>query len=293
MRRFIITAITFLVSVSLAVAQDAPEKKRPSVRQAKVERDTLLYPDSFLDTVNVKKAFVLNDYVMVGVHYGVNFSSQIFNPSYSQQFRFVPGYYGITVSKYGKMFGYMPYFGLQVGLSKGHEGYKFKKNKDTGNTMTLEGATEVQYEVIEVPVMSAFHYDMQRFKLLGQLGFFGGYRTAIERMGELVDNPSTSYHQYKYEFKDTDRRWEYGMQGGLGFGIAFDPVEFHVNVKARWCWETLYDPDYLSKYYYRYANPLDIVVTAGVQFQLTKRTGKTRAALKKEAYNIVFPTESE
>ena len=46
---------------------------------------------------------------------------------------------------------------------------------------------------------------------------------------------------------------------------------------------TLYDPDYYSKYYYRYAYPSNIVISLGLHFQLSKRTGKTRHQLKMEA----------
>ena len=69
-----------------------------------------------------------------------------------------------------------------------------------------------------------------------------------------------------------------------------DPVEIHVNALIRWSWSSLYDPDYASKYYYRYAYPMDAIVTVGVHFQLTKRSGKTSQALRREAKAIVYGT---
>ena len=76
-----------------------------------------------------------------------------------------------------------------------------------------------------------------------------------------------------------------------------DPIELHLNVLARWSMQNLYQPDYYNEtfhpyntYYYRYANPIDISVSLGVHFQLTKRTGKTNKQLKKEAKEIVYGT---
>ena len=89
-------------------------------------------------------------------------------------------------------------------------------------------------------------------------------------------------------FLETDRRLDYGICGGLGFGLVFDPVEFHINANLRYSWGTIYDPDYVSKDYYRFAYPFDVVVTAGVYFQLTRRTGRNKAQLRREAYQQVY-----
>ena len=70
----------------------------------------------------------------------------------------------------------------------------------------------------------------------------------------------------------------------------FDPVEIHFNALFRWSWSSLNEPNYLSKYYYRYTYPMDIIATVGVHFQLTKRSGKTSAQLRREAREIVYGT---
>ena len=68
----------------------------------------------------------------------------------------------------------------------------------------------------------------------------------------------------------------------------FDPVEIHFNALLRWSWSSLYAPDYASPYYYRYAYPLDIIASVGVHFQLTKRSGKTTKALRRQAKELVY-----
>ena len=92
---------------------------------------------------------------------------------------------------------------------------------------------------------------------------------------------------------DWDRRFDYGLTGGLGFGIVFDPVEFHVNANVRYSWGTIYDPDYYNKDFYRFAYPFDVMVTAGLYFQITKRTGKTKGQIKREAYEQVYHPKTD
>ena len=252
------------------------------MRRVKHQRDTILYSDAFLDTVQVKHALELNDYALVGVEYGAGWSQMLFNPTYNQTEQFNGGYYGVSFTKYGKLFGFMPYFGIQVGLFHGYEGYTMEENKETGTIATIHGATQVTYEVLEVPLMSQFHYDFDHFKLIGGVGPYAGWRMNIHREGNWVSE------ELRDAFAPTDRQLDYGLKGAAGFGIVFDPVEVHIKASVRYSWATLYDPNYRSEYYYSYAYPLDIMVSAGVFIQLGKRSGKTRSMLKKEAHDIVY-----
>jgi hypothetical protein len=92
----------------------------------------------------------------------------------------------------------------------------------------------------------------------------------------------------EFNFTDTDIRFDYGIKGGAGFALVFDPLEFHVMAYYKHSFSSLYEPDHYSQYYYRFAYPSNIIVTAGVSFQLSKRTGKTKAELKKQAKSMVY-----
>ena len=89
-------------------------------------------------------------------------------------------------------------------------------------------------------------------------------------------------------FLKTDNRFDYGIKGGLGFGLVFDPIELHIQAMYKHSLSSLYEPDHNSQYYYRYAYPSNIIISAGVHFQLTKRTGQTKHNLKKTAKEIVY-----
>lgn len=230
----------------------------------------------------LKQVFSLNDYTMIGVEYGASVSRMQFNPSKTQGNLFVPHTVGVYMTKYGKLFDGSPNFGLKGGVRYTHEGYQFKENKETGITPTLEGATKAIIDMVEVPLMAHFHSDGLHFKVMVDLGIYAGYRLSIERIGDYVPE------EIRHDFREWDNRFDYGITGGLGFGFVFDPFEFHVNASVRYAWGSLYHPDYYSPDFYRFAYPLDGMLTAGMYFHLTKRTGKSKGQLRREAYQQVY-----
>ena len=243
------------------------------------------YTNEFLDTLNVKKNLVINDYSMFGVTYGVNLSRVTWNPRQNQDLLLIPMNIGISYTKYGKMFGYMPFFGFQIGVNYTQEGYQFEYNEEKDYTYKIEGAEKAIYDIVEVPILMHCHYDMWNFKIIAHAGCYGGYRIGIQRFpGKtgLVDP------EVEHSFVETDRRWDYGLKGGLGFGLVFDPVEFHLMATYKHSFGTLYEPDHYSEYYYRFAYPMNIVISAGIHVHLSKRTGMSKSALRKQAREIVY-----
>ncbi len=243
------------------------------------------YSNEFLDTLNVKKKLSINDYSMIGIQYGVGLSQVSWNPAQKQDMVFIPMNIGLTYTKYGKMFGYMPYFGFQIGLIYTQEGYQFEYNEEKDYTYKIQGAEKAVYDVVEMPMFFQFHYDLWNFKIMAQVGCYAGYRLAIERFPGKTGSVA---EEMKHTFLDTDRRWDYGIKGGIGFGLVFDPIEIHFQAMYKYSMGTLYDPDHYSEIYYRFAYPTNIIVSAGVHYHLSKRSGKTKAELKKQARDMVF-----
>lgn len=245
--------------------------------------DTLT--NEFLDTVNVKKKLKLNDYSMIGVQYGVGLSQVMWNPSQKQDMLFMPVNFGITFTKYGKMFGYMPYFGFQAGIFYGQEGYQFEYNEDKDYTYKIAGAEKAVIDVVEVPVLSHLHFDLWHMKIIAQIGFYAGYRLSIHRYPGKTGYVAPENVR---SFLPTDKRFDYGIKGGLGFGLVFDPIEIHIQAMYKHAFSSLYEPEHASPYYYRFAYPSNIIISAGVHFQLSKRSGMSKAQLKKQAKEIVY-----
>ena len=266
-----------LVSAVKLSAQDAPD----SLKSIQIEfRDTV--STAYLDTVNIDNTLHLNDYSMIGVNYGIGRAQAVFNPPKEQGSQTIPSYYGITYTKYGKFFGYMPYFGLQIGLFKGTDGYAFKPNKDGEYNVTVEGARKVTYDFIEVPLVAQFHIDTHNFKLLADGGMYVGYRYKIHREGDF------KYPDLMDDFTDYENKWDYGFKAAAGFGLVFSPIELHVKLNMRYGLGSFYKPDYADREYYRFAYPFDLILSVGIHYQLSRRSGKTKSQLKEEARKIVY-----
>ena len=283
MKNIIIASMLILCPAILMAQEEQTENLKLKADTEIQILDTLT--DEFLDTVKVDKKLRLNDYSLIGLQYGAGLSQVMWNPSQKQKMLLMPINVGVTYTLYGKMFGYMPYFGFQAGIFYTREGYEFEYNEERDYTYTIEGAEKAVMDVIEVPILSHIHVDFWHFKIIAQLGLFGGYRLAIHRYpgktGNVADDVATS-------FLSTDNRFDFGLKGGLGFGLVFDPIELHFQAMYKHSLSSLYQPDYYSPYFYRFAYPSNIVISAGIHFQLTKRSGMTKQELRKQAREIVY-----
>ena len=246
----------------------------------------------YLDTVQIKVP-ALNNYSSIGVSFGVTSAYMQLNPTtFRQHHTYYPGYGSIRFTHYEKMFDYLPYFGWQIGVEFGHEGYRGRKETDG---YYKERSQRIKMQVVEVPFLAMIHYDTRWMKFFGEVGLYGGYRLNIERFGDYVDD------HYRYDWYDSDRRIDYGLQGGLGMGVFLGPLELFVMAQIRYGWSSIFEPDSQfpagsgyedrNKYYWRFAYPFDYIFSAGVNVPLGKRYGKTRQDLKREAYEIVYGTD--
>lgn len=283
--KVIFTSLIVLSQCSIMRAAPDRHKNKKSVEPSDTS-EVLVYTDEFLDTVNIKKVSIINDYTLIGVEWGVGLCKATFNPvkSPAPVTAYVPGIYGISFTKYCKMFGYMPYFGFQTGIFRGQNNIKFEPDKD-GRLQSIDGATNTVYDYIEVPALAHFHLDVSILKIMINAGIYGGYRFDVHREG--IDFNT----DYSDKFFSYENRFDYGIKAGGGLAFMFSPVELHLTAMVRYGLSSFYKPDYLSEYHYRYAYPFDIILSAGIHFQLTKRTGMTKAQLKKQAREIVYPIQ--
>lgn len=257
-----------------------------------LDTNAVVRQEVYLDTVQIKVP-PINNYSSIGVSFGVTSTYMQLNPTvFRQHHTYYPGYGSIRYTHYEKMFDYLPYFGWQIGVEFGHEGYRGRKETDK---YYKERSQRIKMQVVEVPFLAMIHYDTRWLKFFGEVGLYGGYRLNIERFGDYVDE------NYRYEWYDSDRRIDYGIQGGFGMGVFLGPVELFAMAQIRYGWSSIFDPDNqypegsghedLNKYYWRFAYPFDYIFSAGVNIPLGKRYGKTRQDLKREAYEIVYGTD--
>ena len=275
--RKILTVVIAIISCAAVYAQE----DTLGVAGIEISEDSVVFSDAYLDSLDVRKKSIINDYTLIGVQYGVGLNQMSWNPRMEQKMQLVPVNFGVTWTRFCKMFGYMPYFGIQAGLFYAREGYSLEEEYN------VEGATDVLMDVVEVPVLAHFHFDFWKMKLMANIGFYGSYRLNIQRMGPDVA-PAVAN-----SFLSTDRRFDYGIKGGAGFGFVFDPVEIHITAMYKYGFGSLYEPNYYSEYYYRFASVSNLIISVGVHFQLTKRTGKTSHQLRQEARAIYYQRDSD
>ena len=289
MRKAVIPVLLALTLAALPLSAQENKKKKA----IDLEQEFFQLPDSvtneWLDATSLPKKARINDYWIVGVHGGVSLQYGYYNPP--RQTRFYPNLpvWGVSITRFATMMNTFPNLGMEVGFQHNYEGYNFKEyevdgidGKDTYR-QDIDGYHEAYMEVPEVFLLTHGHIDMGQYaKINLKLGMYGGYRMNIHR---IHDNGYSVYHDpaIANDFRDTDNRWSYGLQGGLGFGLMLDPIEVHLGVQVKWGWSSFYKPDVVSPYYYRFAYPLDGAVTLGVYYQLTKRRGHTRTALRRLA----------
>ena len=285
MRKYILLTALIAAVLPLGAQEKKETKKKHTID---LDEEFFHLPDSvtddYLDNASLPKAAKINDYWIVGVHGGVSLEHGYFNPSRDVHFYPRLPVYGFSITRFATMMNTFPNLGMEVGFQHNYEGYKFKEFEMGGATYIhdIDGANEAYMEVPEVFVLTHGHLDMGRFvKINVKGGMYGGYRMNITRVGKNVDS------EYVNAFYDTDNRWTYGIQGGLGLGLMLDPIEFHVGVQIKWGWSPFYPPDKYNPYHYRYAYPLDGAVTFGVYYQLTKRRGHTRTSLRRMARQYV------
>lgn len=255
------------------------------------------------DSTFINRFKVLNDYSLIGIQYGAALSSGSFQPVVSQNMVFVPINLGVTFTTYSKMFGYMPYFGLQLGAFYTEDAYEFAMNSKGYPSTFILGAYKARMRVLEIPALAQFHYDFWRMRLIVNAGPYVGYRMSIDR--EYFNYNGKEYptineekqRAYQHAFHPNENRFDYGLKAGGGFALIFDPFEIHITASYKYSLSNLHQPDvnllYLehdnnSKYYYKWSYPTNIIISAGIHYQLSRRVGATRKELKQRAYDDVM-----
>ena len=285
MRKVVLPLLLAVLTAALPLsAQDGRKKKAINL-----DEEFFHLPDSvtddYLDNTPLPKKARINDYWIVGVHGGVSVQHGFFNPP--RQVSFFPNkpVYGVSITRFATMMNTFPNLGMELGFQHNYEGYQFKEFEVDGRRYRsdIDGAYEAVIEVPEVFLVTHGHFDMGQYaKINIKAGLFGGYRTSITRDGPYM------VEDIAHSFQDTDNRWTYGVQGGLGLGFMFDPIEVHLNVQVKWGWSPYYQPNKYSPYYYRFAYPMDGAVTLGVYYQLTKRRGHTHGQLRRLAREVLM-----
>ena len=199
-------------------------------------------PNDFADIDTVAPPAKYKSIHMLGVSYGVNLSGVTSSPKIGQERIWTFNNIGISYTYYHALWDHLFNFGLSVGAKHGYEGYA--SSYDTyGETC----------EMIEIPLISQFKIDFSRFRLLINLGTYGGYRLSTDKEGG---------------FDKYDQRYDYGVIGGVGFAVVFKPIEIHIEGNYKYAFASMYQTNKISDIYWLFTYPQNIMISASVHVHL-------------------------
>ncbi len=199
-------------------------------------------PDDFADLDTLQHPARFKSIHMIGVSYGVNYSGVTSSPKIGHEKIWTYNSIGVYYTYYHALWDQLFNFGIQFGAKHGYEGY-------TSSWGTL-GET---CEVIEVPLISQFKIDFSIFRLLVNLGTYGGYRLSTDKEGG---------------FDKFDQRYDYGVIGGGGVAIVFKPFELHLEANYKYAFASMYHTNKLSDIYWLYTYPQNVMLSASLHFHL-------------------------
>ena len=160
----------------------------------------------------------------IGIKEGVSKSSVQFKPEQQKDSALIQWLNIGLVYKYYNS----PWVGLQTGLNYAERGF--------GRNDTLR-----KYKVIELPLLSQFHYETWHLRFMINAGVYASYVLSGEEI--CVVRKTTA----KYEFTDRDRRLEYGLHAGAGIGIIFKPFELQFEGGYQFSFSYVMEPKYKNE----------------------------------------------
>jgi len=179
---------------------------------------------------------------MLGLRAGYNISGMDSRPT--RNYKSITTYenYSLVYTYYHDLWGTIDFFGIQSGISKLSQGYK-----------TDEG--ENRYQVISIPLVSQFHFDFWRMRLLLNAGCFGGYRQ------NRVNFDGSGFDEF-------DNKIDLGIIAGGGLAFILKPLEFHIEGNYHYSFTYLHDPTKYSDRDYLFVNPKQLILSITLNIQL-------------------------
>jgi hypothetical protein len=150
------------------------------------------------------------------------------------------------------------YAALQIETNYINKGYIKKID-----TVSMTPETTYRISSFELPLMT------QGFI---RLGHFRPYVTGGVIIGYILDrsNQVTGDKSQKYIFDEYDRRFEYGLAGGGGLGIAIDKFEIQAECRYHYNFSFLRNPVIPANRANRYINSTQLMISLSLLYRLSK-----------------------
>jgi len=201
---------------------------------------------------------------LVGVRSGVNYSGISFQFNDDPKTITTLKNFSLLYTYYHPMWEFFPYFGIQTGVTYSEQGFAMH---DFLHEHHPELYDTTRYQVLTIPVISQFHVDFWKMRLLVNIGAFGGYRLSAK---ESFFTPAGERVSRDYIFDCYDIRPDYGFIGGGGLAFRKKPFEIHFECNYQYSLSMLYSPRRYSNAAYIYIYPHQLTFSLALHYQLSK-----------------------
>jgi hypothetical protein len=199
---------------------------------------------------------------LIGVRSGYAISGIDFQFNSDPKNVTTPISFSLLYTHYHPMWKLFPYFGIQTGVTYAEQGFSMP------NSFSPEELVDVtRYRVVSIPVVSQFHIDFWRFRLLANIGAFGGYRLSAK---EWIYTNSEDRVKKDYVYDCYDTRPDFGFIGGGGLAFKMKHFEVQFECNYQYSLSMLYNPRKYSNLYYIYVYPHQLTFSLGLFVPLSK-----------------------
>lgn len=179
---------------------------------------------------------------LIGLRAAYNISGLDTRPDFEYKTISTSQNFSLVYTYYHNLWGNIKVFGFQTGLSKQSQGY-----------LTKDGINS--YESISIPMVSQFHIDFWKMRLLLNAGCFGGYR----------------YSKSNFDgsgFDEFDNKLDLGFIVGAGLAFIIKPIEIHLEGNYQYSLTYLHDPKKYSNTDYLFSYPKQLLFSVTLNIQL-------------------------
>lgn len=166
---------------------------------------------------------------LIGVRYNIANCGVSFSPDLKAKNITTYNNVALLYTYYAPLWGYMDIFGFQGGVKYGSYGFTSEYNiNNMDQTLTY----------LEVPVLAAFHFDIDRLRIYFNIGSFVDYHLRTSR--------TSGFDCY-------DRKWGYGVTGYAGLGYQFGRFQIGLDFGYQYSLSFLFHPEKLSDDWWLYS----------------------------------------
>ena len=202
----------------------------------------------------------LNAQHLIGVRSGYNISGIDFKRNDTPKSINTFVNFSLLYIYYHPMWQQFPYFGLQTGISYSETGFSMPGLHDELYDIT-------KYQVLTIPVVSQFHIDFWKMRILVNLGAFGGYRLSANQTSYTSDGKRI---KKDLVFDCYDTRPDFGFIGGGGLAVKINSFELHLECNYNYSLSMLYNPKINSNTYPIYVYPHQLIFSMAFYYRLSK-----------------------